>query len=136
MATKKPASKKLASKKPASKSRATKKSASKKSAAPRATKGATIAVRVQVRTPNVPGYTGSVDKEKYDAMKVVLLRVFAKDAALTQSEMWEAARKIAPQTLWPGGAKIEWWAKNVQLDLEAQGVLKRDGGKPLRWSRA
>jgi hypothetical protein len=28
-----------------------------------------------------------------------------------------------------------WWAKCVQLDLEAQGVLARDGGKPLRWRR-
>ena len=92
------------------------------------------AAKVLVRTPNVAGYSSSVDKEKYDAMKAVLLRIFAK-GALTQSEMWAAARKIAPADHWPGGAKVEWWVKCVQLDLEAQGVLARDGGKPLRWSR-
>ena len=38
-------------------------------AATKATKKAAAPGRVQVRTPNVPGYTGSVDKAKYDAVK-------------------------------------------------------------------
>jgi hypothetical protein len=36
----------------------------------------------------------------------------------------------------PGGAKAGWWVKTVQLDLEAKGIVVRDGGRPLRWSRA
>jgi hypothetical protein len=28
-----------------------------------------------------------------------------------------------PQNLFPGGAKAGWWAKTVQLDLEARGLL-------------
>jgi hypothetical protein len=116
----------LASAMPAKK--AARKAPTRKAAAP--------ADRVQVRTPNVPGYTGSVDRTKYDAMRKVLLQAIPKGAGLTQSEMWDAARKVAPAEHWPGGAKVEWWVKCVQLDLEAQGVLKRDGGKPLRWSRA
>lgn len=99
-------------------------------------KKAAPAARVQVRTPNVAGYTSTVDKEKYDAMKAVLLKVIPKrPPGLTQSQMWTKAKEIAPAKHWPGGAKVEWWAKCVQLDLEAQGVLVRDGGKPLRWSR-
>lgn len=94
------------------------------------------AERVSVRTPNVPGYRGSVDAEKYAAMKAVLLKVIPKASGITQAEMFDAARKAAPPSHWPGGAKVEWWAKCVQLDLEAQGILVRDGGKPLRWRRA
>ena len=31
--------------------------------------------------------------------------------------------------------KAGWWMKGVQLDLEAKGLMVRDGGKPLRWRR-
>ena len=33
-------------------------------------------------------------------------------------------------------AKAGWWAKAVQLDLEAKGTLVREPAKPLRWHRA
>ncbi|MFM7146869.1 MAG: DUF6958 family protein [Actinomycetales bacterium] len=38
--------------------------------------------------------------------------------------------------MWPGGAKVGWWQKTVQLDLEAKGMLKRDAASnPMRWYR-
>jgi len=37
------------------------------------------------------------------------------------------------EELFPGGAKAGWWAKTVQLDLEAQGKWVREDTKPLRW---
>jgi hypothetical protein len=37
-----------------------------------------------------------------------------------------------PEDLFPGGAKAGWWAAAVQLDLEAKGVIKRGGEKPVR----
>jgi hypothetical protein len=40
-----------------------------------------------------------------------------------------------PQNLYPGGAKVGWWAKTVQLDLEAKGAIARESTKPLRWHR-
>lgn len=91
--------------------------------------------KVPVRTPNVPGYTGRVDKGKYKAMKVALLKIIPRDPpGLTQGEMISAAAKAAPKGMFPG-SKANWWTKCVQLDLEAQGILARDGGKPLRWRR-
>ena len=42
-----------------------------------------------------------------------------------------------PDALWPGGQKVGWWQKTVQLDPEARGVLRRDAApKSLRWYRA
>jgi len=41
-----------------------------------------------------------------------------------------------PRTLFPEGAKAGWWAKTVQLDLEAKGILSREETKPLRLPKA
>ncbi len=93
---------------------------------------------VTVRSVNVPGYQRQVNAAKYGAMKTALLRVLPRSGAgLTQEAMWDAVRPILPGRLFPGGANAEWWAKCVQLDLEAQGVVVRDKtAKPLRWRRA
>ena len=55
---------------------------------------------------------------------------------LTQSEIRDAVVPHLPEDLYPGGAKAGWWAKAVQLDLEAKGTLVREPTKPLRWHRA
>ncbi len=92
--------------------------------------------RVEVRTPNVPAYRGSVERPRYDAMKRALLKVLpAKRPGLTQSAMFEAVLPHLPATLFPGGAKAMWWAKCVQLDLEARGALERHATKPLEWTK-
>ena len=68
-------------------------------------------------------------------MKVVVLKAVPRAApGLTQAELMAAVAKVAPKQTFPGSTS-NWWAKCVQLDLEAQGVLARDGGKPLRWRR-
>ena len=59
----------------------------------------------------------------------------SKAPGLTQSEIREAVIPYLPQDLYPGGAKAGWWAKTVQLDLEARGSLVREAVKPLRWHR-
>jgi hypothetical protein len=47
------------------------------------------------------------------------------------------AIKNAPcEDRYPGGAKAGWWAKMVQLDLEAKGARVREPSKLLRWYRA
>jgi hypothetical protein len=50
--------------------------------------------------------------------------------------MVDAVRPKLPDALFPGGKTAGWWAKTVQLDLEAKGVVLRHQGKPLRWTRA
>ena len=91
--------------------------------------------KVEVRTPNVKGYSHRVDAAKYEAMKRVVLAVVPKAApGVTQTEMLAAVAKKAPKAVFPGSVS-NWWGKCVQLDLEARGVLVRDGGKPLRWRR-
>ena len=92
--------------------------------------------RVVVENVNVPAQTTRLDAGMYNAMRRALLRaVPSKAPGLTQSEMREAVLPHLPPELFPGGAKAGWWAKAVQLDLEAKGPLVRETSKPLRWHR-
>lgn len=93
--------------------------------------------KVTVRTPNKPGYAGGrVDAAKYAVMKKLLLEVLPKKPpGSTQREMFAAVAKAASKATFPGTTS-SWWAKTVQLDLEARGEVVRDPtAKPLRWRR-
>ena len=91
----------------------------------------------RVANRNVPGYTHPVDARKYAVMKRALLKILPKGPpGITQQEMFAAVPAHLPELEFPGGAKAEWWAKTVQLDLEAKGVVDRETkAKPLRWHR-
>ena len=41
-----------------------------------------------------------------------------------------------PQNLFPDGDKAGWWAKTVQRDLEANGLVVREKVTPLRLHKA
>jgi hypothetical protein len=98
------------------------------------TKTTNIADRVIVENVNVPGHTVRLDAAKYQAMRKAILAVLPKKApGLTQSEIRKAVQTRLSEELYPGGAKVAWWAKMVQLDLEAKGIVDRESTKPLRW---
>ena len=90
--------------------------------------------RVAVENVNVPGYKVKLDAPKYNAMHKAIVAVLPKSApGLTQAEIRHAVVAHLPADLFPGGAKAAWWAKMVQLDMEAKGVVDREQTKPLRW---
>jgi hypothetical protein len=92
--------------------------------------------KINVQNVNVPGQVTRVVKAKYDAMHQAMWKVLPAQApGLTQNEIREAVVAHLPGELFPGGATCGWWAKTVQLDLEAKGVLVREHSKPLRWHR-
>lgn len=67
-------------------------------------------------------------------MRQAMLQVLPFEApGLTQAEVREAVVPHLPEELYPAGAKAGWWAKTVQLDLEAKGIVVREATKPLRW---
>jgi hypothetical protein len=92
--------------------------------------------KITVENVNVPGYTTRLDAAMYGAMRRAILKVLpAKAPGLTQTQIRSAVVPHLPKGLFPGGAKAAWWAKSVQLDLEAQKLLAREPSKPLRWHR-
>ena len=90
--------------------------------------------RIVVENINTPGRTTRVNAVMYHAMRRAMLQVLPfSEPGLTQAETREAVIPRLPEDLYPGGAKAGWWAKTVQLDLEAKGIVVREPTKPLRW---
>jgi hypothetical protein len=83
-----------------------------------------------------PGSTYTVDATKYEAMKKAYLAVLPKaPPGLTAAEIGKALLPHLSEEHFPGGATAGWWAKAVQLDLEAKGVVARTESRPLRLYR-
>ena len=91
---------------------------------------------VEIENVNHPGQVRLVDAVMYDAMRRVLLKVLPKrPPGLAVEEMYAKVASEVPKELFPGGAKAGWWAKTVQLDLEAKGIIARQKSRPLRLCR-
>jgi hypothetical protein len=92
---------------------------------------------VKVRNVNHPHSIRLVNADMHDAMKRADLAVLPKlEPGLTLTEIRKRLKAKLPQGLYPSGAKSGWWAKTVQLDLEARGVIKRVKTSPLRLHRS
>lgn len=91
---------------------------------------------IEIENVNHPGKTSRVDAAKYRLARAAMLKFLSrKGPGLTQSEMVAAMRAALSSKDFPG-TTAAWWMKGVQLDLEAKGLVVRDGGKPLRWKKA
>ena len=90
--------------------------------------------KIEVENVNHPGQKSNVDSAKYHAMKDAFLKILPKsEPGLSQREILESVKNHLPDDLFPGGKTSGWWAKTVQLDLEAKGLVVRESSKPLRW---
>lgn len=89
--------------------------------------------KIEVENVNTPGRTTRVDRAKYEAARDALLAVLPADApGMTPAEAQKAMVAHLPETLFPGGDKVGWWMKCVQLDLEAKRVIARAPKAPVR----
>ena len=92
---------------------------------------------IAVENVNHPGSTRQVNAGMYRAMKQACLKAVPQTPpGLTVAEIGERLKPHLPQALFPGGAKAGWWAKAVQLDLEAKGIVVRENSKPIRLHKA
>ncbi len=93
--------------------------------------------KIEVENVNHPGHVTRVDANMYLAMKRAFLRILPKTSpGLTVAETQERVIAHLSGELFREGAKAGWWAKTVQLDLEAKGVLVREKTKLLRLRKA
>jgi hypothetical protein len=91
---------------------------------------------VEVENVNHPGQVKLIDAAMYDAMKRAMLKILPRTRpGLTVEEIYAKVATQVPKDLFPAGAKAGWWAKTVQLDLEAKGMIARDKTRPLRFRR-
>ena len=91
---------------------------------------------VEIENVNHPGQVRLVDAAMYGAMRRAFLKILPKTPpGLTVEEIYGKVEPELPKDLFPGGAKAGWWAKAVQLDLEAKGIIVREKARPLRLHR-
>lgn len=89
--------------------------------------------KITIESATSPGFTQRVDRAKYTAMRSALLAVLpASPPGITVAEAKTALLPRLPDALFPGGDKVGWWLKAVQLDLEAKGMIRRGEGNPVR----
>ena len=92
---------------------------------------------IAVENVNHPGSIRQVDPDKYAAMREAYLAVLPDEApGLTPAELLKRLVPLLPDDRFPGGDKAGWWAKCVQLDLEAKGLVARASDGPVRLHKA
>ena len=93
--------------------------------------------KIEVENVNHPGSVKHLDADMYEAMKRAFLKTLPKKApGLTVAEIQERVVALLPEKLFPKGARSGWWAKTVQLDLEAKRVILREKTTPFRLHKA
>jgi hypothetical protein len=93
--------------------------------------------KIEIRNVLQPGKTYRVDGARFHAMRDAYLAVIP-DAppGLTPAAILSALVPLLPEAHFPGGKTAGWWSKAVQLDLEADGVIRRSPGAPVRLYRS
>jgi len=93
-----------------------------------------MAEMIEVENVNTPGKSSRVNAAKYAEMLEAFEKALPRSSpGLNQKEIREAVKPQLSDALFPQGKTCGWWAKTVQLDLEAKGKLVREASKPLRW---
>jgi hypothetical protein len=89
--------------------------------------------KILIESVTSPGFTERVNRAKYEAMRDALMAILpGVSGALSVADAKTALMPYLSQEYFPGGEKVGWWLKAVQLDLEAKGVIARAPGKPVR----
>lgn len=90
--------------------------------------------KITVENVNTPGRTEQVRADKYNDMHAALMKVLPASApGLPFADLKDAAKPYLSDALFPDGKTSGWWAKCVQLDLEAKGIITRSTGAPLKF---
>lgn len=91
---------------------------------------------IEVENVLHPGKVYRAQADKYEAMKSAFMEILPAEApGLSAEQIIEQVTPHLPQDLFPGGNKAGWWVALVQLDLEAKGIIKREGSRPVRLYR-
>ena len=92
--------------------------------------------KIEVENVLQPGKTYRVEADKFNAMRASYLGAVPVGLpGATPADVMKGLLPALPADLFPGGEKAGWWAKCVQLDLEAKGVIRRNPAPPVRLYR-
>ncbi len=89
---------------------------------------------IQARNVNHPEHRENLKAEKYHIMREAMLAALPVAEWMSFSDMEDKIRaylleKQVPGALFPKPGSVRWYAKAVQLDLEARGEIERQPKK-------
>ncbi|MFD2639551.1 DUF6958 family protein [Piscibacillus salipiscarius] len=86
--------------------------------------------RIKLQHPNSDKHMQSIDKEKYNQIKDVILSVIEKHEGITFKELSKEVLTAVKDSF---DGSPSWYCTAVKLDLEARGLIKRiDSKSPQR----
>lgn len=92
--------------------------------------------RIGLLNVNHPGSVQRLDARRVAEVRQAYLSVLPEGApGLTIADAESRLLPLLPADLFPDGVKAGWWAKAIQLDLEARGIIAREPVRPLRLHR-
>lgn len=93
--------------------------------------------KIEVQSVKYPGRVSLVDARMYVAMRNAFLAILPTGTpGLTVSQIQDLVRSHLREDRFPRDANASWWAKTVQLDLEAKGIIARERSSPIRFYRS
>lgn len=93
--------------------------------------------QITVENINTPGRVENVRADKYNDMRAAMMAALPSEApGLTFDALKTALKPNLSPSLFPEGKTAGWWAKTVQLDLEAKGIITRVKSKPLTFYKS
>lgn len=92
--------------------------------------------KIEALNINHPGKSRKVDAATYDLVRQAYLAVVPSEPpGITIREAERLLEGRLPDNLFGDGAQRGWWAKTVQLDLEARELIVRSNETPLKLKR-
>ena len=84
------------------------------------------AERVTMQNPNTGRDDGTIAKRMYDPVRAAILDAIGDAGTLPFAQLPAEVEARTPPELWED-ASLGWYTTTVKLDLEAKGLIEREG---------
>lgn len=88
--------------------------------------------RVLLENPNTDGDDLKIRRLYYDHVKAAIMHAVNDAGELKFSELSAEVEARTPRELWTD-ASVGWYATSVKLDLEAKGLIAKEGSPQYIW---
>lgn len=82
--------------------------------------------RVVLENPNTGSTDGTIAREFYDPVRAAILAAIGEAGQLPLSELRSEVERRTRADLWKD-ASVGWYTTTVKLDLEAKGLVEKEG---------
>jgi len=82
--------------------------------------------RVVMENPNTGRTDGTIARAMYEPVRAAILEAIEEEQPLPLAQLADEVKRRTPAELWVD-ASVLWYTTSVKLDLEAKGLVLKDG---------